>query len=28
VASGQPLTGDTSTLEDLSVLTKLSKREE
>jgi acetyl-CoA synthetase len=28
VASGQSLTGDTSTLEDLSVLTKLSKREE
>jgi acetyl-CoA synthetase len=28
VAGGQPLTGDTSTLEDLSVLTKLSKGEE
>jgi acetyl-CoA synthetase len=28
VASGQSLTGDTSTLEDLSVLTKLSKGEE
>ena len=28
VASGQSLTGDTSTLEDLSVLTKLSKSEE
>ncbi len=28
VASGQSLTGDTSTLEDLSVLTKLSKVEE
>jgi acetyl-CoA synthetase len=28
VAGGQSLTGDTSTLEDLSVLTKLSKGEE
>ena len=28
VAGGQSLTGDTSTLEDLSVLTKLSKAEE
>jgi acetyl-CoA synthetase len=28
VAGGHSLTGDTSTLEDLSVLTKLSKREE
>jgi acetyl-CoA synthetase len=28
IAGGQSLTGDTSTLEDLSVLTKLSKGEE
>ena len=28
VVGGQSLTGDTSTLEDLSVLTKLSRREE